>query len=117
MKCFFSIHIDNYNGSRYILFMIKSFKNSGTKDRFNGTVSKPARKCCPQSIWFVAQLKLDQINCVQEITELLIPPGNRLEQLKGDLENQFSILINQQYRVCFIWEGGQAYDVEITDYH
>jgi len=97
--------------------MIKSFKNSGTKDIFDGTLSKPARKCCPQSIWPVAQHKLDQMNRVQKITELLIPPGNRLEQLKGDRENQFSIRINQQYRVCFIWEGGQAYEVEITDYH
>ena len=97
--------------------MIKSFKNSGTKDVFDGTLSKSARKCCPQSIWSVAQRKLDQINRVQEITELLIPPGHRLEQLKDDRENQFSIRINQQYRVCFIWEGGQAYEIEITDYH
>ncbi|NDY72614.1 plasmid maintenance system killer protein [Desulfobacter hydrogenophilus] len=54
---------------------------------------------------------------VQEIYELKIPPGNRLEQLKGDRKNQYSIRINQQYRVCFIWEEGQAYEIEITDYH
>ncbi|RPJ81741.1 MAG: hypothetical protein EHJ94_03740, partial [Deltaproteobacteria bacterium] len=47
----------------------------------------------------------------------LIPPGNRLERLKGDRENQYSIRINQQYRICFIWEEGHAYKVEITDYH
>ncbi|WP_242637653.1 type II toxin-antitoxin system RelE/ParE family toxin [Desulfobacter hydrogenophilus] len=46
-----------------------------------------------------------------------MPPGNRLEQLKGDRKNQYSIRINQQYRVCFIWEEGQAYEIEITDYH
>jgi len=97
--------------------MIKAFKDRGTEDTFNGTVSKVARKCCPQSIWPVAQRKLDQINRVQEVFELQIPPGNRLEQLKGDRENQFSIRINQQYRVCFIWKEGQAYEVEITDYH
>lgn len=97
--------------------MIKSFKNAGTEDVFDGTTSKAARKCCPQSIWPVARRKLDQINRVQEITELQIPPGNRLEQLKGDRENQYSIRINQQYRICFIWEEGQAYEIEITDYH
>ena len=97
--------------------MIRSFKNNGTKDIYNGIASKAARKCCPQLIWSVSQRKLDQINRVQDIIELLIPPGNRLEQLKGDRDNQFSIRINQQYRVCFIWEEGQAYEVEITDYH
>jgi proteic killer suppression protein len=97
--------------------MIKSFKNTGTEDVFDGTASKAARKCCPQSIWPVARRKLDQINRVQEITELQIPPENRLEQLKGDRENQYSIRINQQYRICFIWEEGQAYELEVTDYH
>jgi proteic killer suppression protein len=76
-----------------------------------------ARKVCPQSIWTVAIRKLDQINRVQDVSELQIPPGNHLEQLKGDRKNQFSIRINQQYRVCFIWEEGHAYEVEITDYH
>nr|WP_321402530.1 type II toxin-antitoxin system RelE/ParE family toxin [uncultured Desulfobacter sp.] len=94
-----------------------SFKNKGTEDVFDGISSKAARKICPQSIWPVAGRKLDQINRVQDVTELQIPPGNHLEQLKGDRENQFSIRINQQYRVCFIWEEGHAYEVEITDYH
>ena len=97
--------------------MIKSFKNTGTEDIFDGTVSKAARKCCPQSICPVVRRKLDQINRVQEVNELQIPPGNRLEQLKGDRENQYSIRINQRYRVCFIWEEDQAYEIEITDYH
>ncbi|EIM65089.1 type II toxin-antitoxin system RelE/ParE family toxin [Desulfobacter postgatei] len=97
--------------------MIRSFKNKGSEDIFDGISSKAARKICPQSIWPSATRKLDQINRVQDVTELQIPPGNRLEQLKGDRENQFSIRINQQYRVCFIWEEGHAYDVEITDYH
>ena len=100
-----------------ILAMIRSFKNKGTEDIFDGISSKSARKICPQSIWVVANRKLDQINRVQDVTELQIPPGNRLEQLQGDRENQFSIRINQQYRVCFIWEEGHAYEVEITDYH
>jgi toxin HigB-1 len=104
-------------GAVIIRAMIKSFKNIGTEDVFDGVASKAARKCCPKSVWPVTRRKLDQINRVQEVTELQIPPGNRLEVSKGDRENQYSIRINQQYRVCFIWEEGQAYELEITDYN
>ena len=97
--------------------MIKTFKAAGTEDIFDGTASQAARRCCTQSIWPVARRKLDQINRVREINELKVPPGNRLERLKGDRENQYSIRINQQYRICFIWEKGHAYEIEITDYH
>lgn len=97
--------------------MIKTFKSASTGDVFDGLASQAARKCCPQSIWPVARRKLDQVNRVLGVDELNAPPGNRLERLKGDRENQYSIRINQQYRICFIWEEGHAYDVEITDYH
>ena len=97
--------------------MIKTFKSSGTEDIFDGVASQTARRCRPQSIWSVARRKLDQINRVRAINELKVPPGNRLERLKGDRENQYSIRINQQYRICFIWEEGHAYEIEITDYH
>ena len=97
--------------------MIQSFKNRGTEDIFDGIASRVARKCCPQSIWPVAQRKLDQINRVGDVQDLKIPPGNRLERLKGNRETQYSIRINQQYRICFQWEEGHAYEVEITDYH
>jgi len=97
--------------------MIQSFKTTGTEDIFDGLASQAARKCYPQSIWPVARRKLDQINRVQELSELKVPPGNRLERLKGDRDNQYSIRINQQYRICFIWEEGHAYEIEITDYH
>ena len=97
--------------------MIESFKNTGTEDVFDGRASRAARKCCPQSIWPVAIRKLDQINRVVEVIELQVPPENRLERLKGERANQFSIRINQQYRICFIWEEGHAFEVEITDYH
>lgn len=97
--------------------MIKTFHTSGTEDIFDGQVSQAARKCCPQSIWSIARRKLDQINRVRVVDELNVPPGNRLERLKGDRENQYSIRIKQQYRICFTWEEGHAYDVEITDYH
>ncbi|MGM0610973.1 MAG: type II toxin-antitoxin system RelE/ParE family toxin [Thermodesulfobacteriota bacterium] len=97
--------------------MIKTFKSTGTEDIFDGEISRAARKCCPQSLWPVVRRKLDQINRVREISELKTPPGNRLERLKGDRKNQYSIRINQQYRICFIWEEGHAYEIEITDYH
>jgi len=65
----------------------------------------------------VARRKLDQINRVRELAELAVPPGNRLERLRGHRSGQYSIRINDQYRVCFHWETGYADDVEITDYH
>ena len=97
--------------------MIKTFKSVGTEDIFDGMASRAARRCCPQSIWPVDRRRLDQINRVREINELKVPPGNRLERLKGDRVNQYSIRINQQYRICFSWEEGHAYKIEVTDYH
>ena len=97
--------------------MIVSFKNSATENIFDGRASKASGKCCPNSLWSIAERKMDQINKVQELSELTIPPGNRLERLKGNRENQYSIRINKQYRICFIWKEGHAYEVEITDYH
>ncbi len=90
---------------------------AATEDIFDGIASQAARRCCPQSIWPVVRRKLDQINRVREINELKVPPGNRLERLKSDRENQYSIRINQQYRICFIREEDHAYEIEITDYH
>jgi proteic killer suppression protein len=60
---------------------------------------------------------LDQLHRVRVLRELVIPPGNRLERLRGDRQGQHSIRINDQFRVCFRWEAGDAYEVEIADYH
>ena len=97
--------------------MIKSFHNKGTEDIFNGVNSKDARKLCPRAIWNIVTRKLDQLDSVQSIEELRIPPGNMLEALKGNRKGQYSIRINEQYCICFKWlaEGPSA--VEITDYH
>jgi proteic killer suppression protein len=97
--------------------MIKTFRDEATEDIFDGRGSNSARKCCPQSLWAIAQRKLDQINRVKNVSELNVPPGNRLERLSGDRKGQYSIRINQQYRICFLWEEGHAYEVQITDYH
>jgi toxin HigB-1 len=97
--------------------MIESFKNPGTADIFDGVNSKAARKICPESIWRVAVRKLDQIDSVITIDELAVPPGNHLEKLSGDREGQYSIRINDQYRICFEWSESDAQAVEIVDYH
>jgi proteic killer suppression protein len=68
-------------------------------------------------VWSVARRKLDQINRVRELRELAVPPGNRLERLKGNRPGQQSIRINDRYRICSRWENGYAYEIEITDYH
>lgn len=62
-------------------------------------------------------MKLLQIDAAASLNDLRIPPGNRLEQLKGDRAGQWSIRINDQWRICFTWDGRDAYEVEIVDYH
>ena len=97
--------------------MIVSFKNQGTEDIFNGRNTKQARNLCPQTLWHIARRKLDQLDSAQSIDEMRIPPGNRLEELSGDRKGQWSIRINDQYRVCFKWPGSDPEEVEVTDYH
>ncbi len=97
--------------------MIVSFKNQATEDIFNGVNSKIARKICPQTIWRIASRKLDQLDSVESLEELKIPPGNRLESLSGDRDSEFSIRINEQYRICFVWGELGPSEVEIVDYH
>ena len=97
--------------------MILSFKDVGTQDIFNGENTKSARKICPQTLFDAAFRKLDQIDSAVELNDLRVPPGNRLEALKGDLTGQHSIRINDQYRICFIWTNSGAIEVEIVDYH
>jgi len=97
--------------------MIQSFKDAGAEDIFNGENTKEARKSCPMSFWKVASRKLDQLDSVSLLNELNIPYGNQLEDLKGDRKGQYSIRINQQYRICFKWTPLGPDEVEIVDYH
>lgn len=97
--------------------VIRSFADRGTEDVFDGSDTRAARRICPSSLWRVARRKLDQLNRVRDVAELAVPPGNRLERLRGNRAGQYSIRVNEQYRVCFRWEQGYADDVEITDYH
>ena len=97
--------------------MIRSLRDRGTEDLFDGADTPAARRACPRDVWPVARRKLDQINRVRDLIDLAVPPGNRLEPLRGGRSWQHSIRINDQYRICFRWEAGDAYEVEITDYH
>jgi len=97
--------------------MIQKFKNKGTEDIFNGKNTKEARKLCPRSLWHIASRKIDQIDSVQFLNELHIPPGNKLESLLGDRKGEYSIRINDQYRICFKWTDIGPDVVEIIDYH
>lgn len=93
--------------------MIRGFTDKDTERVFAG---RRPRKL-PQEIVERAEAKLAMIDAAEDIEQLKVPPGNRLEKLGGDREGQWSIRINLRYRVCFSFERGDAYDVEITDYH
>jgi len=97
--------------------MIQSFKNKATEDIFNGKVSKAAMRTCPKKLWKIADRKLDQLDSVLMLNELRIPPGNKLESLSRSRKEQYSIRINDQYRICFQWSDNGPINVEITDYH
>ena len=97
--------------------MIVSFADKGTEDLFNGEDTRQARKVLPRELWRVAGRKLDMLNAATRLSDLRFPPGNRFEALKGDRKGQYSVRINDQYRICFHWTDNGSEDVEITDYH
>jgi len=96
--------------------MIITFLSESTRDIYDGLESKQARKI-PQSIWKVAQRKLDLLNAAHALIDLKSPPANHLESLKGNLKGKYSIQINDQFRLVFEFRDGNAYEVEIIDYH
>ena len=97
--------------------MIRAFGSPGTDDVFNGRNMKEARKTCPKELWKAAARKLDQLDSVERLVELRIPPGNRLEARTGRRQGQHGIRINDQYRICFSWSDEGPDAVEIVDYH
>ncbi len=92
--------------------MIRSFKSEETECLFSG---RPTRRL--RGIARVAQRKLRQLDAAHELRDLTIFPGNRLEALRGDRRGQHSIRVNDRFRICFVWRGGDADNVEIIDYH
>ncbi|HEU0302300.1 MAG TPA: type II toxin-antitoxin system RelE/ParE family toxin [Longimicrobium sp.] len=97
--------------------MIVSFKDEGTRDIWFLNDTRHARRTCPQHLWPAALGKLNLLNRAEAPEDLLLPPGNRLERLKGDRRGAYSIRINDRYRICFAWIPDGPADVEIVDYH
>ena len=93
--------------------MIKTFRDKEIEKIFNRLLSRKL----PQNIQHLARRKLVILDAATELNALRVPPANRLEALKGDRRGQHSIRINDRWRICFKWKAGDAYDVEITDYH
>jgi len=93
--------------------MIKTFRDKETEL----VAQRRFSKRLPQDIQRKAKMKLDIIEAADALDDLRVPPGNRLEALSGDRAGQHSIRINDQWRICFVWKDGAAWDVEITDYH
>jgi proteic killer suppression protein len=93
--------------------VIESFASRETERIFNGQVSRKL----PHNIQRTARRKLLYLHDAEDLRDLLAPPGNRLEKLRGDREGQYSIRINDQWRICFQWENNRAFGVEIVDYH
>ena len=96
--------------------MIRGFADQGTEDLYHGKSSKHARKV-PKSIWRVVQRKLDLLNRAVSLRDLRVPPSNRLEKLRGNLEGFHSIRVNDPYRIIFAFRDGDAHDVQVLDYH
>jgi proteic killer suppression protein len=92
--------------------VIRSFRGRDAEALFKGYPTRRFR-----SIARVAQRKLAQLHAAQRLDDLRVFPGNRLEALSGDRQGQYSIRINEQYRICFVWRDGDAQQVEVVDYH
>ncbi len=102
-----------YTSVVYTFFMIRRFADRETEKVYNQTFSRKL----PQNIQSVALRKLIMIDNAGCLEDLRVPPANRLEKLEGDRKGQYSIRINDQYRICFTVEGNNFFDVEIVDYH
>ena len=96
--------------------MIGSFGDRATEALFHGRAGRATRRIPPE-VWGVALRKLDLVNAATELRDMRAPPGNRLEALKGDRKGMHNIRVNDQWRVCFVWQDGGAHQVEVTDYH
>lgn len=97
--------------------MIQSFADEATEDIFNGINSKCSRKRLDSSLYEIARRKLDMLDAAINLNDLCVPPGNRLEALKGNLKGKHSIRINDQYRILFSWGILGPEQVKVTDYH
>jgi proteic killer suppression protein len=108
--------VDAYTGCGYVsLIAILSFRDDGTRDIYNGIASRPARRI-GRELWPRIAKKLDSVNAATSLNDLR-SPGNQLERLIGSLEGFWSIRVNDQYRICFRFDSGNANDVFCEDIH
>jgi proteic killer suppression protein len=105
--------IDVINAWRYYEAMIRSFRDRATERLFH---RQPVKRV-PPAVQRPALRKLILLDAAESLDDLRVPPGNRLERLRGDRAGQYSIRVNDQWRICFRWENADAYEVEATDYH
>ncbi len=96
--------------------MIRSFGDAPTGDVFYGENTRAARRL-PKELWPLIRRKLDALHAAHSLNDVRVPPGNRLEALKGGRAGQFSIRVNERYRISFRFEGGHAWEVCCEDYH
>ncbi len=96
--------------------MIETFGNELAESLFYDRVSRSTRRL-PSELHRVARRKLLYLHDAGDLRDLAVPPGNRLEKLKGDRKDQYSIRINERWRVVFRWKAGGAYEVQVEDYH
>ena len=96
--------------------MIRNFKSSTAEDIFDGTNSRQARNISLDLHEKIRRL-FDQINAATKVETLKVPPSNRLEKLQGNLKDYWSLRINIKWRIIFQWKNGEAYNVDIVDYH
>jgi proteic killer suppression protein len=96
--------------------VIQSFADETSADLFRERNTRAARRI-PRQLWRIVQRKLKLLDAVGRLDDLVVPAGNRLERLKGDQAGRHSIRVNEQYRVTFRWENGNAHQVRVEDYH
>jgi proteic killer suppression protein len=105
--------LDVINEIRYYLCVIRSFRNREAEKVFERERSRRL----PPDVQRRAHRKMLLLDAAEALDDLRVPPGNRLERLRGDRAGQYSIRVNDQWRICFRWKRGDVYDVEIADYH
>lgn len=96
--------------------MIRSFADEATRDLYYGENSRSARRL-PTELWPLIRRKLDALQAANSLNDLRVPPGNRLEAMKGARKGEFSVRVNERYRITFRFEGGHAWEVHCEDYH
>lgn len=105
--------LDMCHVTRYNPIVIETFADHATKDFYISGRSKQF----PPDVWKRAVRRLEYLDLAVRVDDLLVPPSNRLHKLEGDRKGRYSISVNDQWRICFRFENGHAYDVELTDYH